>query len=140
MRRENVRPRFFKQGDYLIALHAWKALQKLLDRVTSFEVIKQALRRYAGPDEYRLTSKDFRILGHHSAHAETIRSKPVERQTFDLPISSDVTRHSPHAPRNPSNLDRKHSRSSHRHRKFPHGAVCVRLPGNLQNLRNRSDH
>ena len=64
-----MRSRFFKQGNDLLTLHAGKALQKLLDRVTRFQMIEQALRWHPGSCKYRLPPEDFRILRDHAAHA-----------------------------------------------------------------------
>ena len=68
MRGEHVRSGLLEKRNNLLALHARKTLQKLLDRISRFQVIEEALRRHSRARKYRLTTEDFRILCDHGAH------------------------------------------------------------------------
>ena len=62
--------RFFQESDHLLAFHAWKSFEKLLDRIASLEMVEQTLHRHTSPSEDRLTAKNFRILRYDAAHAD----------------------------------------------------------------------
>ena len=61
-------PRFFKESDDLRALYAGKSLEKLLNRITSLQMIEQTLHRHASTSENRLAAKNFRILRYDATH------------------------------------------------------------------------
>jgi hypothetical protein len=61
-------PRFFEESDYLLAFHAWEALEKILDGIARFQMIEQTLDRHSSPSENRLPAKNFRILRYDAAH------------------------------------------------------------------------
>lgn len=65
---------FLQQRNDLLALHARKAFKKLLDRISPFQVIEEALRGDARACEYRLAAEHFRILRHDAAHSERLTS------------------------------------------------------------------
>ncbi len=60
--------RFFQKSDDLLALYAREPLEKLLDRIASFQVIEKTLHRNASSSKNRLTAKNFRVLRYDAAH------------------------------------------------------------------------
>ncbi len=67
-RGESVLSRFFQESDDLLALYAREPLEKLLDRIASFQVIEKTLHRNASSSKNRLTAKNFRVLRYDAAH------------------------------------------------------------------------
>jgi hypothetical protein len=51
-----VRPRFFKQSDHLRSLYAGKSLEKLLDRISRFQMIEKTLHWDASSGKNRLSA------------------------------------------------------------------------------------
>jgi hypothetical protein len=54
-----VLPRFFEEGDNLLALYAREAFKELLDRIARCQMIKKTLHRNASPSENWLTAENF---------------------------------------------------------------------------------
>src|SRR5216117_2990379 len=79
-RRECMLSRFFQESDHLLALYAGESLEKLLDRITSLQMIEQTLHRHASTSENRLTAENFRILGYDAAHADQNTAGPYSLQ------------------------------------------------------------
>jgi hypothetical protein len=63
-----VLPRFFKQSDHLRSLYAGESLEKLLDRISRFQMIEKTLHRDPGSGKNRLSTKNFRVLRYDAAH------------------------------------------------------------------------
>ena len=61
-------PRFFEKSDYLFALYAWEALEKVLDGIARFQMIEKTLHGDASSSENRLPAKNFRILRYDATH------------------------------------------------------------------------
>lgn len=57
-----MRSGLLEQGDDLLALHTWETLQELLNRITRFQMIKQAFRRHTRSREDRLTAEHLGIF------------------------------------------------------------------------------
>ena len=61
-------PRFFEKSDYLFALYAWEALEKVLDGIARFQMIEKTLHWDASSGKNRLSAKNFRVLRYDAAH------------------------------------------------------------------------
>lgn len=49
---------FFQYGDHLFPFYTRESFQKIIYRIAAFQMIKQALHRYARSDEYRPAAED----------------------------------------------------------------------------------
>jgi hypothetical protein len=74
---EGVSPGLFEQGEDLIPLHAGKALKEIFDGIARFQVIEEALHRYAGSPEDRLSTENRWILRHDRAHGGSLTDKKI---------------------------------------------------------------
>ncbi len=83
-------PGLLEQGDHLLTLHAGETLLKLLDRITRFQMIEQALRRHACSRKHRFTAEHLGIVCDHAAHVETIGSKRAEYEQREFWFSSFI--------------------------------------------------
>src|SRR5438046_5513937 len=75
VRGENMRSGFLQQCDDLFALHARKTFKKLLDRISCFQMIEEALRRHPRARKHWLASKHLGILRNDAAHAANVKIK-----------------------------------------------------------------
>ena len=72
---------FLEQRDHLFTLHARKAFEKLLDRITRFQVIEQAFFWYARARKDRFAPEHLRILCYDAAqYEERVRLNYAEYQ------------------------------------------------------------
>src|SRR5947207_12802642 len=75
VRGENMRSGFLQQCDDLFALHARKTFKKLLDRISCFQMIEEALRRHPRARKHWLASEHLGILRNDAAHAANVKIK-----------------------------------------------------------------
>jgi hypothetical protein len=68
---------FFQQRDDLFALHAWKPLEKLLDRIARLQVVEKTFYRNTGPNKNRLATENIRILRYDFAHELQLNLKQM---------------------------------------------------------------
>ena len=67
-RGESVLSRCFQESNDLFALYAGESLEKFLDRIPRFQVIKQTLHRDASSGKNRFPTKNLRVLRYDAAH------------------------------------------------------------------------
>ena len=63
-RRAGVLPRFLEHGDHLLAPHARKSFEKLLNRIPSLQMIEEALHWHTRSRKHRLATENLRIMTH----------------------------------------------------------------------------
>ena len=94
MRGENMRSGFLQQCDDLFALHARKTFKKLLDRISCFQMIEEALRRHPRARKHWLASKHLGILRNDAAHAANVKIKMNRKPAGCIrPFPSSFIRH-----------------------------------------------
>lgn len=60
-RLQDVRARFFKDRDDLLTSHTGESFEKIIDRISRFEVIEETAHRDPGGGKYALPAEDLRI-------------------------------------------------------------------------------
>lgn len=83
---KNLLFRFLQNGNDLFPLDAWKSFQKIIDRISGFQVIEKALHRHACPHEYNCASQNFRVgmINKSRFHAANLRriAEPFKLRQF----------------------------------------------------------
>jgi hypothetical protein len=61
-----VLARFLEHGDHLLAAHARKSFEKLLNRIPSLQMIEEALHWHTRSRKHRLAPENLRIMTHNT--------------------------------------------------------------------------